>query len=53
MIRLLIASTPRNTVHWCACALLVIAPGSFLVLPAIWLARKLGAARGRRRAGST
>ena len=25
---------------WCACALLLLAPGSFLVLPILWIVRR-------------
>jgi hypothetical protein len=29
----------RGVAKWCACALLLLAPGSFVVLPLLWLAR--------------
>ena len=32
-------STPGRLGKWCAIAVLLAAPGSFIVLPAIWLAR--------------
>jgi hypothetical protein len=31
--------SPSQLGKWCAIALLLLAPGSFIVLPAIWLAR--------------
>jgi hypothetical protein len=33
---------------WCAYALVLLAPGSFVVLPALWLARALAARAPRR-----
>jgi hypothetical protein len=33
----------------CACALLLIAPGSFIVLPALWLVRLLAIQAARRK----
>ena len=35
----LTASSPRELTKWCAYALLLLAPGSFLVLPVLWLVR--------------
>jgi hypothetical protein len=28
-------------VKWCACALVLLAPGSFVVLPAVWLISRI------------
>jgi len=39
MFRSLTAASPRNVGKWCACALLLLAPGSFIVLLALWIAR--------------
>jgi len=35
--------------RWCAYALLLVAPGSFVVLPALWLVRSLTVQAARRR----
>jgi hypothetical protein len=32
---------PRDWVTWCACALLVLMPGSFVVLPLVWVGRRV------------
>ena len=33
---------------WCAYALVLLAPGSFIVLPALWLVRAFYSSTGRR-----
>ena len=35
----------RGIAKWCACALLLLAPGSFIVLPLLWVARQWSARR--------
>src|SRR5262245_43891923 len=35
----------RAIAKWCACALLLLAPGSFVVLPLLWVARQWSARR--------
>jgi hypothetical protein len=42
MIRRLIAATPRELVKCCAYALILLTPGSFVVLPLLWLIRQFG-----------
>jgi hypothetical protein len=42
MFRRLIASSPREVRTWCAYALILLAPGSFFVLPLLWLVRLWG-----------
>jgi hypothetical protein len=37
--------TPPKLGQWVAYALILLAPGSFIVLPALWLARRVLAAR--------
>ena len=39
MFRPLIASTPRELAKWLTYALVLLAPGSFVVLPVLWLLR--------------
>jgi hypothetical protein len=54
MIRRLIAATPRELVKCCAYALILLTPGSFVVLPVLWFIRQFGvwaAPRRRNRAG--
>jgi|SoiMethySBSTD1v2_1073268.scaffolds.fasta_scaffold21989_2 hypothetical protein len=41
MIRQLIAAVPPEVARWCAYALVLLAPGSFIVLPLLWLARQM------------
>jgi len=36
----------RGIAKWCACALLLLAPGSFVVLPVLWFARYWAGRRG-------
>jgi len=40
MFRPLAVPTPRELTKWCAYALLLLAPGSFVVLPVLWLVRR-------------
>lgn len=40
MFRPLIATSPRERAKWCAYALVLLAPGSFVVLPVLWLVRR-------------
>jgi hypothetical protein len=42
MIRHLFAAVPPEVAKWCAFALILLAPGSFIVLPVLWLARRVG-----------
>lgn len=37
-----LTTSPPELWKWCAYALILLAPGSFIVLPAIWLVRMLG-----------
>ena len=30
----------RAIAKWCACALILLAPGSFVIVPLVWLARR-------------
>lgn len=48
MFRRTIALSPREFGKYCAYALILLAPGSFVVLPLIWLVRQFGiqASRG-------
>jgi hypothetical protein len=39
MLHRLIASPPRNLGKWCAYLLILLTPGSFIVLPVLWLVR--------------
>ena len=39
MFELAKAAQARGIAKWCACALILLAPGSFVVLPLLWLAR--------------
>jgi hypothetical protein len=39
MFRALTTATPRDVAKWGAYALLLLAPGSFIVLPVLWLVR--------------
>jgi hypothetical protein len=31
---------PRDLACWCACALVLLAPGSFVIVPLVWLVRR-------------
>ena len=42
MFRRLIASSPRSLSKWCAYTLILLAPGSFIVLPVMWLVKIVG-----------
>jgi hypothetical protein len=42
MFRRLIAFSPRSLSKWCAYTLILLAPGSFIVLPVLWLVKVLG-----------
>jgi hypothetical protein len=42
MFRRLIASSPRELRIWCAYALILLAPGSFVVLPVLWFIKAFG-----------
>lgn len=42
MFRRLIASSPRSLSKWCAYTLILLAPGSFIVLPVVWLVKIFG-----------
>ena len=42
MFRRLIASSPRSLSKWCAYTLILLAPGSFVVLPVLWLVKVFG-----------
>lgn len=42
MFRPLMALSLREVTKWCAYALVLLAPGSFVVLPVLWLVRLLG-----------
>jgi hypothetical protein len=35
----LMAMPPREIARWCGYAFLLLAPGSFVILPVLWLAR--------------
>jgi len=39
MFRTRTASRPREIAKWCVYALVLLAPGSFVVLPVLWLIR--------------
>src|SRR5687768_6651353 len=41
MIRLLTPPFPSELAKWCAYALLLLTPGSFFVLPVLWLIRRM------------
>ena len=41
MFRSLMTSSPRSLEAWLACALILVTPGSFIVLPLLWLASRL------------
>jgi hypothetical protein len=43
----LMRSPPRELTKWCAYAVLLLVPGSFLVLPMLWLVRLFGAQASR------
>jgi hypothetical protein len=43
MFRPLIVTSPRELTKWCAYALVLLAPGSFVVLPVLWLVRRFQA----------
>jgi hypothetical protein len=47
MFRRLIASSPRELGKYCAYALILLAPGSFVVLPVFWLVRLFGVQASR------
>jgi hypothetical protein len=40
MFRALTPSSPRELTKWCAYAAVLLLPGSFIVLPAVWLIRR-------------
>ena len=40
MFRALTTATPREFAKWGALVLLLLAPGSFVVLPILWLIRR-------------
>jgi hypothetical protein len=40
MFRPLAAPSPREVMKWCAYAVLLLTPGSFVVLPVLWLVRR-------------
>ncbi len=40
MFRPLIAPSPRELTKWCAYALVLLTPGSFVILPVLWLVRR-------------
>jgi hypothetical protein len=42
MFRQLLAFSPRDLGKCCAYALILLAPGSFVVLPVLWLVRLVG-----------
>jgi hypothetical protein len=48
MFNRLIASLPRDLGKWCGCALVLLAPGSFVILPLLWLIRQFGVHTARR-----
>jgi hypothetical protein len=33
-------ATAREMAKWCACVLILLAPGSFVIVPLLWLARQ-------------
>ncbi len=39
MLRRLIASSPHELGKWCAYAVILLVPGTFVVLPVMWLIR--------------
>lgn len=41
MYRFLVAPSPRELMKWCAYALVLLTPGSFVVLPVLWVIRHL------------
>lgn len=43
MFSALSATAPREWAKWCVCAVLLLAPGSFIVLPMLWIGRQLAA----------
>ena len=51
MLELAKTAQARGIAKWCACALILLAPGSFVVLPLLWLARHW-AARAPAHAGA-
>ena len=40
MIHSLITMPPREITKWCGYILLLLAPGSFVILPVLWLVRQ-------------
>jgi hypothetical protein len=42
MFRRVIASPPRSLSRWCGYALILLTPGSFIVLPLFWLLKVFG-----------
>lgn len=46
MFRPYLACWPRELAKWCMCALVLLAPGSFVVLPVLWLVRQFRYSRG-------
>ena len=49
MFRSIKSAPASEWAKWCACALILLAPGSFVIVPLAWLARQW-AARGLARA---
>jgi len=49
MVRLIMAAPPRKLAKWCAYALVLLAPGSFVVLPVLCLVRLFGELRAHER----
>lgn len=47
MFRRLMASSPRELGKYCAFALILFAPGSFVVLPVMWVVRLLAVQAAR------
>lgn len=41
MFHSLIATPPREITKWCGYVLLLLAPGSFVILPVLWLVRQV------------
>ena len=47
MFRSFIAPPPRELTKWCVYALVLLAPGSFVALAALWFVRRLHASASR------
>ena len=47
MLRRFEGRSPQELKKWCAYALVLLAPGSFVILPVFWLVRFLGARAAR------